>query len=118
MACVLGRPGITFHPHNYAFRLISPYSNATGAISVLRGAKEEGGMEYGCYTISKSDTGWTICASGSAVLDCKQKRTALTAAIRAKQLMLLDRAAMDRPNAMENTPTAAMLAAGYVRRDK
>ena len=57
-------------------------------------------MEYGCYTISKSDTGWTICASGSAVLDCKQKRTALTAAIRAKQLMLLDRA--------ENIPTAAM----------
>jgi hypothetical protein len=80
----------------------------------LRGAKEEGGMEYGCYTISKSDTGWTICASGSAVLDCKQKRTALTAAIRAKQLMLL----VDRPNAMENTPTVAMLAAGYVRRDK
>ena len=75
-------------------------------------------MEYGCYTISKSDTGWTICASGSAVLDCKQKRTALTAAIRAKQLMVLDRAAMDRPNAMENTPTAAMLAAGYVRRDQ
>jgi hypothetical protein len=49
-------------------------------------------------------------ASGSAVLDCKQKKTALTAATRAKQLMLLDRA--------ENTPTAAMLAAGYVRRDK
>jgi hypothetical protein len=69
-----------------------------GAIFVLRGAKEEGGMEYGCYTISKSDTGWTICASGSAVLDCKQKKTALTA--------------------MESTPTAAMLAAGYVRRDK
>jgi hypothetical protein len=67
-------------------------------------------MEYGYYTISKSDTGWTICASGSAVLDCKQRKTALTAAIRAKQLMLLDRA--------ENTPTAAMLAAGYVRRDK
>ena len=52
------------------------------------------------------------------MLDCKQKRTALTAAIRAKQLMLLDRAAMDRPNAMETPPTAAMLAAGYVRRDK
>ena len=47
-----------------------------------------------------------------------RKRTALTAAIRAKQLMVLDRAAMDRPNAMETTPTAAMLAAGYVRRDK
>ena len=76
----------------------------------MRGAKEEGGMEYGCYTISKSDTGWTICASGSAVLDCKQKKPRSPLQSGQSKLMLLDRA--------ENTPTAAMLAAGYVRRDK
>jgi hypothetical protein len=61
--------------------------------------------------------GWKVNLS-DRVPENSWKKTALTAAIRAKQLMLLDRAAMDRPNAMENTPTAAMLAAGHVRRDK
>lgn len=61
-------------------------------------------MEYGCYTVSKSDSGWTVCACGRAVLDCKQKRKALTAAMRAKQLMLGKAAVMDAPSPSAAAP--------------
>ena len=61
-------------------------------------------MEYVCYTISKSENGWTICACGRAVLVCKQKRTALTAAMCAKKLMLVGAIATNGANAIDAAP--------------
>jgi hypothetical protein len=55
-----------------------------------------------CYTISKSDAGWIIRVWGTAVLDCKRKRSAVAATLRAKQLMVIDGATPDGPNSVND----------------